>query len=308
VAGEDAFERIGSLVALLTTTTRPLTLDEIAHRVGGYPDGRDARRKAFQREKATLAAAGIRITERDDRYRILPEHYFLPDLDLTDDERAALDLAIAAVPVVAGEAPFALATLGALGAAGGRSVHLRAQLADLPVLPLLHGAMRARATVAFRYDGLDRVVDPYGLLFREGWWYLCGHDRTRDARRWYRLDRIDGAVATGGPGSAAPVPALDVAAEFASGPWAIGGGESVDADVEVDAVLAAQVVADLGPDAVVAERDDGGVVVRLQVSHRPGFRSWLLGLLDHAAVTGPADLRAEVTTWLESIAAGPTAR
>jgi proteasome accessory factor B len=302
MAGEAAFERIGSLVALLTTTPRPLTLEEIARRVGGYPEGRDARRKAFQRETATLAAAGIRVTQADGAYRILPEHYFLPDLDLDAGERAALDLAIAAVPVAAADAPFALAALGALGAAGDQPLHLRAQLADLPVLPVLHDAVRTRATVTVRYDGVERVVDPYGLLFREGWWYLYGHDRVRDARRWYRLDRIEAGPEVGEPGSAHPVPRLDLAAEFATGPWAIGTSDAVDARVEVDPDLAAKVVGELGADAVEEDRPDGSVVVRLRVTHRAGFRSWLLGLLDHAVVLDPPELRHEIAGWLRAVA------
>jgi proteasome accessory factor B len=213
MAGEEAFERLGSLVALLTTTERSLTLDEIARRIGGYPDGREARRKQFQRDKAVLAAEGIEVTEHDDRYRILPEHYYLPDLDLDDAERVALQVATAAVPVMAREAPFALSSLGALGdAVAPDHVMLRAQLADLPVLPRLHAAVRDRARVAFEYDRLARDVDPWGLLFRDGWWYLLGRDRTRDGRRWYRLDRIAGEVTVGGAGSAGPRPVIDLGA------------------------------------------------------------------------------------------------
>jgi predicted DNA-binding transcriptional regulator YafY len=58
----------------------------------------------------------------------------------------------------------------------------------------------------------------------------------------------------------------------------------------------------LGPDAVVEEHDDGSIVVELAVTHDDGFRSFLLGFLDHAEVLAPAELRADVVAWLEELA------
>jgi predicted DNA-binding transcriptional regulator YafY len=40
----------------------------------------------------------------------------------------------------------------------------------------------------------------------------------------------------------------------------------------------------------------------MTVVNRPAFRSWVLGLLDHAEVLEPAELRQEVVGWLEEIA------
>ena len=53
----------------------------------------------------------------------------------------------------------------------------------------------------------------------------------------------------------------------------------------------------------LVERGEGGSVeVRFSVSNRVALRSWVLGLLDHAEVVGPPELRAEIVAWLESIA------
>ena len=41
------------------------------------------------------------------------------------------------------------------------------------------------------------------------------------------------------------------------------------------------------------------------VRHRPAFRSWVLGLLEHAEVLGPEELRADVVGWLEAVAGAP---
>ena len=58
----------------------------------------------------------------------------------------------------------------------------------------------------------------------------------------------------------------------------------------------------VGEAAVVTEEDDGAVVVELPVTHADGFRSFVLGFLEHAEVLGPPDLRDEVVAWLREIA------
>jgi len=71
----------------------------------------------------------------------------------------------------------------------------------------------------------------------------------------------------------------------------------------VDAPRAAWVVDELGDASVVERRDDGAVVVELGVVNRDAFRTWVLGLLDHAEVLGPAELRDGVVQWLRALSA-----
>src|SRR6266496_6241745 len=93
----DRLERLTNLVATLLDTRRPLTLDEIVELVPGYPDDKLAHRRQFERDKETLRGIGIpvRLEPVDDLgpeqgYRIPPDEYYLPPLDLTPDEQAAL--------------------------------------------------------------------------------------------------------------------------------------------------------------------------------------------------------------------------
>jgi len=58
------------------------------------------------------------------------------------------------------------------------------------------------------------------------------------------------------------------------------------------------VEADLGGKAVAERREDGSVVVRMAVTNREAFRSFVLGLLDHAEVLSPPELRADMVAWL----------
>jgi predicted DNA-binding transcriptional regulator YafY len=61
-------------------------------------------------------------------------------------------------------------------------------------------------------------------------------------------------------------------------------------------------VDDLGDESVMERHDDGAVVVELRVVNREAFRTWVLGLLEHAEVLAPPELRADVIEWLREIA------
>ena len=67
--------------------------------------------------------------------------------------------------------------------------------ADAETLLRLSTAARDRAGVRITYrsaagDVTDRLVDPYGIAFQSGHWYLVGWDHFRSAMRTFRLDRM----------------------------------------------------------------------------------------------------------------------
>jgi predicted DNA-binding transcriptional regulator YafY len=66
---------------------------------------------------------------------------------------------------------------------------------------------------------------------------------------------------------------------------------------------AAAVEREVGSDRVIS-RDGDGVVVRVPASNMPAFRSWVLGLLDHAVVLDPPEVRREIVDWLTAIVDG----
>jgi proteasome accessory factor B len=304
VGAVDRLERLTNLVLVLLDARRPLTLAEIADLVAGYPEGGQARRQAFERDKRLLREEGIVISVEpsdDGRlgYRIRPEDYYLPPLDLAPEEQAALNLAVAGVHLDDRSGREALLKLGIVERSEARPI---AALPALPSLPVLYEAVRERALVRFGYRGVARAVEPYGLLFRWGAWYLVGFDRTRGARRTFRVDRIEGDVARGKPGEFEVPSDLDLQAALPPEPWRIGDEDPVRATVDVDALLAPTVADEVGPEAVVEHRSDGSARVVVDVTNREAFRAWLLGLLDHAEVVDPPELRAEVVSWLTSIA------
>ncbi len=302
----DRLERLTNLVLALLDTERPLTIHQIADAVTGYPEGAEARRQAFERDKRTLREEGIPIavepveSEEQWGYRIRPEDYYLPSLGLDHDEQVALNLAVAGVHLDEGSGRGALVKLGVADADSPSPV---ASLPSLPQLPRLHEALRARASVRFGYRGEERRVEPYGLLFRSGFWYLVGRDQARQALRTFRVDRMDGRLVVGEAGAFEPPADFDAATAFPEEPWRLGEGEVTLAEVLIDQWQAPLVEAELGESAVVERRRDGSIVVRLEVANEDAFRSWVLGLLDHAVVLSPAPLRQRMKTWLEREAA-----
>jgi proteasome accessory factor B len=305
----DRLERLTNLVATLLDTRRPLTLEEIVELVPGYPDDKTSYRRQFERDKDTLRGIGIPVRLEavdalgpEQGYRIPPDEYYLPSLDLSPEERGALHVAVTAVRLEGGPAPAE--ALLKLGGREGEAAHALAALPTVPALPALFDAYRTRSTVSFGYRGARRHVDPWGILFRRGHWYVVGHDRDRGDQRSFRVDRIDDEVDAGSPGAFDPPARLEPGALLRDEPWRYGEEEAVAARVLVDASQAPAVVDQVGAEAVVERRGDGGVVLELPVTNTVAFRSFVLGLLDAAEVLGPPELRTEMIDWLETVAGG----
>lgn len=321
---EDRFERLANLVTYLLDAgerrVQGATFADIVASIPGYPEGDDARRRAFERDKKLLRDEDIPLVEDNGRYLIPADAYYLPDLHLDDEEQLALQLAVAAVPLGdggdAGGSALQKLTIGSeLAEFDGRPVGATA-LADLdehPLLPELHSAIRNRATVTFSHGGTGsqaggapRTIEPAMLFFREGHWYLFGFDRLRQAERNFRVDRIEGGVEVGEPGEFERRDQRTPSAAMPKQPWLMGEaeGETAVAVVRVDCVLAAKAIVEAGASATVERHADGSATLILPVVQREAFRSWVLGFLDHAEVVGPPQLRAELVEWLRSIAAG----
>jgi predicted DNA-binding transcriptional regulator YafY len=305
----DRLERLTDLVLVLLRDGRAKPLREIAAEVPGYPAEGEARRQAFERDKRTLRDGGVEVTavpiegREQVGYLIRPDDFYLPDLDLTPDEQAALNLAVAGVHLGDPSGRDALWRLGLPASAGVRPF---ADLAALPALPVLYDAVRRRASVTFAYRGDTRHVAPAVLRFRGGWWYLVGFDLDKLASRTFRVDRMEGAPAAGEPGSAVVPDDFDPTTALPEEPWRMGEEEAVRTDVLVDAVLAPLVVAEVGESTVHQRRHDGAVVVRLEVTNIAALRSWVLELGEHAEVLAPEQVRADMIEWLEATVAGST--
>lgn len=301
----DQLERTTNLLALLLETRVALTLEDIANQLDGqYPTGHTALRGAFERDKSMLRDIGVPIETEvlggtragQTSYRVDRDRYELRDLDLTDGERRALQVAVAAARTT--EAEFGMLKLGGVA---DSSASITANLPQLELLPALREAIAARATVDFGYHGAPRSLQPYALLLREGFWYVIGFDLGHDQVRTYRVDRIDGSIEQGEPDSFDRPTDFDPRTVFPADPKELG-GEARSATVRIDSARATFAVRELGAESVVRRLDDGGVEVEVPCSNLDAFRSWLFGWGVHAEVIAPADVRDGLVEWLRTMA------
>lgn len=297
-------ERVLNVLAYLIDAGRALTQEEVVAEVSGYPSQKTAYRRAFERDKEMLRAMGVPVeteTRPDGEigYRVRPESYYLPDLDLDDDETAALRVAVSAVGLGDRVGEGALLKVGGIG---GEHATPIASLPLAPALGPLFEANRRRSVVTFEHRGRERVVEPWALLSKWGCWYVVGFDRDRSGIRAFRADRIGAEVDLGEPDAFGVPDGFSPEDHLRDEPWLFGEAESVAVRLLVDADHVAGAVERLGGESIVERRDSGDAVVEIAASDTAAIRSYVLGFLEHAEVLAPADLRAEIIAWLEAIA------
>lgn len=305
----DKLERLLNLTLLLLESPRPVTAEEIHSKLAGYPERADSFHRAFERDKDDLRELGVPIEVTTvpgtdppvPGYRIPPERYYLPELDLEADELAALQLALAAVRL--GElGPPGVEKLG--GSVPSESEAGTAPIAEVPTSPALldlYEAALNQSVVTFEYRGASRVVEPYRLDFHKGRWYLTGYDRTREAERRFRLDRFVGQVEIGPPGAfqrPSHVSGLRLDG------WELGDSPPVTVELAVDAALVPHVRALLPPETRWEQREGGSEVAHVEVTNTDAFRGFALGFLDHVEILEPPEIRADMVRWLREVAAG----
>lgn len=298
--------RILGLLELLQAHQQ-LTGGELARRLG--VDTRTVRRYA-----ARLAEMGIPV--RADRgryggYRLLPG-YRLPPLMLTDDEAVAVMLGL-----VAGERLGLATDAPAVGTAHAKlqrvlpqplrvrvdavretvGFTVAARDATAPateVLLVLGEAARQRRRVRLTYrswrgEDTERDLDPYGLVFHSGRWYVTGHDHRRAQTRTFRLDRIGRVVPR--PDTFTPPADFDPVAHV-TGSLA-GVAYRWDVEVLLETSLAAA-RRRIGPTVGTLTGTSDGVVLRTRAEHLAGMAQLLAGLGWPFVIRRPDELRAEV--------------
>ena len=301
-------ERLLNLTALLLNTERPLGIEDIGRLLEGYPSDPASFRRTFERDKDDLREMGIPVevinTDLHDKtvmgYTILPERYYLADPGLDADEMAALKLAMGAVRLDGIATQETLRKLGDASGAGAQP-----ELASVPTPPVigdLHAAINEHRLIEFPYNGELRTVEPWRLEFQRGRWYLAGFDRLRADRRSFRVDRFEGPITSGAPGSFDPPIADSATLGMRFDPWRHGDDPPVTATVRIDADQAALSRSHVLEEAIWTDHPDGSATVEMEVTNRRAFRTFVLGFLEHAEILGPDELRDDLVAWLEAIA------
>jgi proteasome accessory factor BC len=207
-----------SLVAFLMAERRPLTARDIKSNVEGYQEMSDeAFARRFYSDRAELVGLGVPLDSQRDEYTgeelytLRSERYFLPPLELEDDELAALQTCLYLLEgrfAYAEPLRLALQNLalgrpsGAVDAAPTANA-VRVEVRDPDYTPelqgrlgKLEGAISKQRTIRFTYRSIardterERVVNPYALLPENGTWYVIAADQDDRIVKSFRVSRI----------------------------------------------------------------------------------------------------------------------
>jgi predicted DNA-binding transcriptional regulator YafY len=301
----DKNERIWKLLMYLRACPAPVSWTEIVRDTDLYIDDGSSSKKTFERDKKDLRECGISIHTENiggndeaaggTRYAIRDADVFL-NLDLSDSESLAIEMAASMVQFDAAWEIDALAKLGA--GTLPTAPPLRAQLSAPDELVALHDAVDRNCLISFVYGGQPREVEPVLVFWRQGGWYLHGHED--GTTKNFKVERLQSSVTVGAAGSAPNHQMPDPAEAMAEDPLLHGPESGLVAQVLIDSLLARQVERDRG--GVIERRADGSVVIEVEVRSPGAFRSWLFGMGDHAVVLSPPEMVDDVVTWLKALA------
>jgi predicted DNA-binding transcriptional regulator YafY len=318
-------------------TARVLALLELLqdggqHTVGALAGRLGVDERTVRRYAEHLADLDIPVRSRRGRYGgyQLARGYKLPPLMLNDDEAIAVVLGLAAgrrsglLTTEVAAADSAMAKVSRVLPRG-----LASRLASLlstaqftgasrpgaptgaPVLLELAEAAEQRRTATIDYTTWDgrtsqRALDPYGLVFHSGRWYVTGHDHSRGEIRTFRLDRI--ARARAGEGT------YEVPADFDPPGHVLAGIAAVGWRHEVAVVLHTtldEARRRLPPTVGALAEHPDGVALTARAERLDRMAQLLAGLGWSFTIDRPEALRAEVAALadrLRGAAVSPPAR
>lgn len=222
-------ERLLNLLIMLLVQRHYVAKDRIRRIVYGS-SSTDAFEKMFERDKEELRSLGVPVEvgqmdayfDDEPGYRIRPDEFALPAIDLAPDEAAVIGLATK----VWEHATLARATTEAVRklTAAGVDVDVTALeiaqprlAADEPSFDVFWEAVCERTPLEFDYTrsgsltSTTRHLQPWGVTRYSGRWYAVGFDTDRNDERVFRLSRVQGeARKVGAPGSYEIPPDVDI--------------------------------------------------------------------------------------------------
>jgi proteasome accessory factor BC len=311
-------ERLLDLLAVLEETGRPLTASEIRKRVPGYPEGEDAFRRAFERDKKALRDLGIEISVEavpasieGVGYRIKKSISAMPPISLRPEEAAAVAVALGAVALadedsaqsrVLEELLYGSLKLGVEPMRGGSEALTAYVKVPVTVLESLVDAICHRNRVTFDYEKADgtvsrRVLEPHGLRYIKGFWYLAAEEPGSGLMKTFRVDRIRSDIDIDRSATFEARPIEQISNALSGPPWKMGSGDPKEVHIAVDPELAGMAQALFG-EARSYEKDGEPVFV-IEASWPSALVDTVLGFRASAEILSPPEVRKIISDRLE---------
>lgn len=247
------------------------------------------------------------VTVEDGRVFVdLPQRLTRP-LRLTPAEGCSLLLGIQTLRQ-SGIAPFDDALLSAerkLKGALGHDADAAESLAtgtvvaepDQAVARHLRELMQARKqqiTVEIDYGAASsaqaarRKLDPYGLVYHRGYWYVIGHCHKRGDTRTFRIDRIAALDRTR---ARFQIPADFDLETYRRENLYVPSANAMSVRVKLDPIATARVGTAWPSVCDVTHFDDGSSIVEIECEGLEWVTGWVLGFGRHAWIVGPEEAR-----------------
>ena len=199
-----------NLLLVLMNSKRPLTRTAIFERVSGYGPldsqaAKEAAERKFERDKTDLRQYLVfnEVAVEGDQastYSIDLDKSFISDIDLNQDERILISLAISAWrDAHLGQSAAAGSTIAGPEYRGASNIFTAIGRDERHLTPLEKAIVQKRI-VQFEYysrksnETATRTVEPWRLVLHKEHWYLFGFDYHREDALIFRLTRIYGDV------------------------------------------------------------------------------------------------------------------
>ncbi len=308
-------------------TTRVLTVLELLQSHGRITGAEIARRLEVNIRTARhyiemLQDLGIPIEGARGRYGAycLRPGYKLPPLFFTEEEAFALTLGLLVSRHLdlTATAPAVEGTLAKIERVLPEQVRTRLQSMEqtlvldigIPrgaptssIVLVLSTAVKSRRRVRIRYQSVqssetERAFDPYGVVYRRGYWYTIGYCHLRQGQRLFRLDRISQLILLDETFTCPPD--FDTLEEVERSLASVPSDWQVEVRLETTLEEAQHWVS---PGRVQLEEVDNGVILRCQTEDLALMARILSGLGVSFTVRHPPELRTVLRQHALTIAA-----
>ena len=269
--------------------------------------------RTIQRDLLLLKEAGFPIHEiQKGIYQLHKD--IVKNLEVFDDTELALMVALKNVVSQLGQ-PFQKAVDRVLErlyeSAASMPVFVKiddAMPLDTTYLNRMVKAIRDKKHLIFQYTSREKAVhpvqmEPYRVVYFEGFWYLIGNETTTGILKRYALDKIKDLKLLKTGFKSIPKN-LDAVLQESANIWF-----AEKATIEVEVLIDAQVSnyfkrRKMFPTQQIREeKPDGSLVVTFRVGHEEAIRNLLKSWIPHVSILGPPDFRKqfvqEVKTWAQ---------
>ena len=319
-------ERLLDLITYLLNAREPVSWQEIKnHFPEDYARGvEESNQRKFERDKAELISLGIPIDYhsgagvKKEGYLIEKEKLFLPQIQFTPQESSLLMLSASAVLEQDGF-PYRDQLESALHKIVSTNNHISPPPPDISIsytgeqgsskrakwVQELQDALDRRKEVKFVYHAFStgettrRTVNPYGLIFRRGFWALIAWDQDRQDLRSFVVTRIRNFKSnTRRPGT----PDYEIPEGFSVKNYL--NQQQWELDLHDPIVVTIQVsrhrLPELLPQLTTARKTNDDTF-ELNVTNRSGLISWILSQKTDVRILEPSEVQNELCEVLQKL-------